>query len=655
MRLYARCFTLFLASWVGWYAFLVFLGAAGGLTVNEDLLRIIRNFTVWVMIRDILFFFVSQLFVLMLLSWLCFLAARGLQHIFDVSDRYASISTVFCLLVLLHVLNSLFFPVSRFAFFVAPTWAYPLLCVIAVVLGALCVIGCLRKVALLACFFSLSLFVVFYDKGGVVASNNQTAAISYQNKPNIIVIGIDALRPKELAYFERQHSVMPFLDGMLNYAEVFKQAYTPAARTHAAWVSILSGRYPYHNGARFNLTEDRLIDKQNLITHTLRSHGYRTVWGLDERRFNNIDESYGFDISVGPKVGAADFLITRLSDNPLVNLLSNTQVGKELFPYIYQNRANFVTYIPYRFNDELVGAMKGTQPVFLSAHLTLPHYPFINHLMVPVLPDKEINVHYRNYVSMLELVDRQLSDLFDKLSEAGFLDQAIVYFISDHGEGFPDVDEGLGKGNPYSEFKVNSYGHGTNVMTLSQYHVLLARVQFLGGEIVSSAREVDRLVSLIDISPDILDKLNLKSEYPLDGIALDKVDKNRYVVIESSYSNDAVSASRISQLEVLQQSAEAYYVAEDGRLLLREDMSDGFNRAKQRALIGSDGVMVAVFPDEKDNVFVIDLENKSWWPSHPYVPSHLSVWEKHLRSLCDFYMEDASFERKDLCALAHVE
>ncbi|WP_285260259.1 sulfatase-like hydrolase/transferase [Halopseudomonas bauzanensis] len=623
------------------------------IAANDEFLRVARNFSVGALVLDVFLFFGVQLLLIMVVSWVAVLSARGLQVLFDFSDCRASLTSVLGFVVLLHLLNSLLFPVSRTAFPMAGVWVQFIIIIVSVCLIGVALFASLRRHRFLLLLI-MATMLAFYacDISFSTSATEREKVYTSESKPNVIIIGVDALRPKELEYFGGRRNVMPFLDSFLQRAEVFSQCYTPAARTHAAWVSILSGRYPYHHGARFNLTEDKLIDKENLLTHALKNEGYRTVWGLDERRFNNIDESYGFDAVVGPKIGAADFLIAKFSDNPIVNLLSNIKFAKQLFPYIYLNRANFVTYIPYRFNDELVEAMKGDAPVFLSAHLTLPHYPFVNHLMNPVSDSVEGGVHYRNYLSMLELVDRQLSNLFGKLHEAGFLQNAIVYLISDHGEGFPSVDDGLMKGNPYSEFQVDSYGHGTNVMTLSQYHTLLGRVEFVDGLVVSEARKSSRLSSLIDIAPDVSRRLGVSSNYLFDGLALDVVYPDRYVVLESSFSNDAVSASRINQLEILQQSADAYYVAEDGRLLLRGALYQEFNRAKQRAVIGSDGVMVAVFPDENESVFVVDIPNSTWWPSHPHVPLDSSVWRKHLGRLCDFYKEDITFEKSKLCLLS---
>ncbi|MDH5796859.1 MAG: sulfatase-like hydrolase/transferase, partial [Anaplasmataceae bacterium] len=650
MRLFSRCLVLFFCVWIGWLLFLILPGSSLGVeTINKDFLRIMHNFTAWPLITDTLLFLISQWLLLIFISWFAFLTARGLQLIFKFSEWVAASTSVAIIITSLHFLNSILYPISTTAFAINESWAYPLLAILCFFLLAFALLACLRQHRLIAPTLSLFILVLVpaYWSELVNTPTAQANATQTQNTPNILIIGVDALRPSELTYFGGEHNVMPFLDQLLQRSEVFTQNYTPAARTHAAWVALLSGRYPYHNGARFNLTEDHLIDKKKLITHTLKQHGYRTVWGLDERRFNNISESYGFDVAVGPKVGAADFLITKFSDNPIVNLLSNTQIGAILFPYIYLNRGNFVTYIPYQFNEDLVNAMRGEKPVFLSAHLTLPHYPFINHLMKPIVLDEKASIYYRNYLSMLELSDRQLINLFDKLSKQGFLENTLVYLISDHGEGFPDVDKGLGKGNAYSDFKVDSYGHGTNVLTLSQYHTLMARIKFQNGEIVSRPRRSEKLTALVDIAPDIINQLGIGNSYNFDGYSLDSL-ADRTVILESSFSNDAVSSSRINQLQVLQQSAEAYYVAKDGRLLLQGDLYNGFNQAKQRALIGSDGVMVAIFPDEKEHAFVVDIAQNTWWPSIPYVPLD-NRWHRHLQELCQFYKDDISFDQKNLC------
>ena len=61
-------------------------------------------------------------------------------------------------------------------------------------------------------------------------------------------------------------------------------------------------------------------------------HGYQTIYATDEVRFANIDQSFGFDQLITPPIGAADFLLGKAGDLPLVNLVSPTRVGAPAVP-----------------------------------------------------------------------------------------------------------------------------------------------------------------------------------------------------------------------------------------------------------------------------------------------------------------------------------
>ena len=90
----------------------------------------------------------------------------------------------------------------------------------------------------------------------------------------------------------------------------------------------------YDNGAVFNLIDNgyRNTEMTTLATR-LKNAGYETVYATDEKRFSNIDESFGFDSILGPPMGAADFLLGTINDFPFSNLIVNTRLGRILFPY----------------------------------------------------------------------------------------------------------------------------------------------------------------------------------------------------------------------------------------------------------------------------------------------------------------------------------
>lgn len=498
------------------------------------------------------------------------------------------------------------------------------------------------------CSFAVAVFVAFSFFLIPIIESESSPSQKESTRPNIIVLGVDALRPSELAYFKGKHNVTPFIDSLLRESEVYFPSYTPVARTHPAWVSILTGKYPARTGARFNLTEDSAISGR-FINAALRDEGYTTVWGLDERRFNSIDEEYGFDEVVGPAMGAADFVITKISDIPPINVFINTPIGKYLFPFNYNNRGNYVTYVPYLFNDELLRSLDTGSPLFLAAHLCLPHYPFINNLMplVDVDLEGEVPSTYPRYLSMLSLVDKQVEDLFNKLANAGHLDNTIIYLVSDHGEAFSGIDAKLRSGNPYASFEMDAYGHGTNVMSLPQYSVLISKIKFEDGKVKSASSKNHRLSSLIDIAPDIAKELEI--DFDADGIPLSVAPTDRNVFIESSFSPKAVSESRINEIALLQQAMDAYTVNNKGELRMQASLYKALSEGKQRAVIDSQALLVAVFPDEEDSALVLDTNSAVWWPSIASVPGELDGWRKALSDLCRFYSDDGTFKHQKLC------
>jgi len=648
MNDYKKCVAISLLFWVVWYVALSSSLPAGVENINISFVRIWQNFSNVALVFDLLFFVFSQVFLLLLLAFFVFLIKESFQVVLGVSSSVGMLVGGISVFLSFSLINSLFYPLSSFSFFVRKGWVDIALLLIFFSVAIILVLASLRSKRVALCSFMLSLFFAFsFIFVPMVESDTPSSAVK-SKKPNIIVLGVDALRPSELAYFQGEHDVTPFIDSLLEKSEVYFPSFTPVARTHPAWVSILTGKYPVHTGARFNLTESSAISGR-FINDVLRERGYKTIWALDERRFNSINESYGFDEVVGPAMGAADFVITKISDIPPVNVFTNTPIGKYLFPFNYNNRGNYVTYVPYLFNDEILESIGSSDSFFMAAHFCLPHYPFINNLMplVDLDLDGDVPFTYPRYLSMLSLVDKQIKDLFNKLADRGLLDNTIVYLVSDHGESFSGVDEKLTSGNPYASFEMDAYGHGTNVMSLPQYNVLISKVRFKEGKVYNIPSKNRRLSSLIDIAPDIAKEL--KIDFDADGFPLSVTSKGRSVFIESSFSPKAVSESRINEIALLQQAMDAYTVNDDGELRMQSSLYDALSEGKQRAIINSQGLLVAVFPDEAQSALVLDTKDAVWWPSVASVPDKLDGWRKALFDLCRFYKDDPTFKHETMC------
>ena len=127
---------------------------------------------------------------------------------------------------------------------------------------------------------------------------------------------------------------------------MFKDTTTPAARTFSSWTAILTGRPPTITGARFNLAERSSVRANPTFADVLQDLGYQTIYSTDEVRFANIDESFGFDQVVTPRIGASDFLIGTYNELPLSSLVINTRIGQWLFPFSAANRGVATMFQP---------------------------------------------------------------------------------------------------------------------------------------------------------------------------------------------------------------------------------------------------------------------------------------------------------------------
>lgn len=314
-----------------------------------------------------------------------------------------------------------------------------------------------------------------------------------QAQRNVILIGIDSLSQRVL---QAHPEAMPQFQGLYRQAVAHTNAWSPMGRTCPTWLSILSGRAPADHGGIFNLRHPDQVDRSGMLPSELRQRGYATVFGLDERRFCSIDETFGFDAVVGPDHGALDFLIQKFNDSPLVNLFLQTGLSAGLLPHSRLNVAAHATYPAADFVEAVrqAGASQHKR-LFMAVHLESAHYPYVARDARRVLESE--NRFLSEHVNALTVVDEQIALLMKGLQEAGRLDDALVVFVSDHGESFGEIRKIHKLGQPVLEAQI--YGHGTSVVMPEQNHVVLAYLHYRNGQVVNRPQTVDRMVSLLDL------------------------------------------------------------------------------------------------------------------------------------------------------------
>lgn len=312
---------------------------------------------------------------------------------------------------------------------------------------------------------------------------------------NVILIGVDSLSEP---LWRQEQQRLPTITRLIQQSQFYESAYTPLGRTFPAWVTILTGKVPAEHRALFNLRSLDGVVRDALLPQDLRQQGYRTVYGIDERRFNNIDTRFGFDALVGPKTGALDFTIQTFNDTPLTNFLLQTPLGHWLLPLSYINVASVNNYDAQGFVNRVLAATDGPQPLFLAVHFLSGHFPYTTRHAPWRYPGSR---GFRaRHVEGLAVADRQIAELLSGLKNSGRLDDALVVILSDHGEA-------LGEPEPLQDLAGErvqhaTYGHGMDLISDMQNHIVLGTLQFKGGRPVNMPQsQTSPLVSLLDLRP----------------------------------------------------------------------------------------------------------------------------------------------------------
>ncbi len=426
-------------------------------------------------------------------------------------------------------------------------------------------------------------------------------------KPHLILIGIDSLR-NDVVGEGRGVGVTPHVDAFLrDGTHRFLEATTPLARTYPSWVATLTGRYPKHTGAREDLIGTGALHPFETLAQTARRAGYHTVWAMDEVRFSNIDESYGFDQRITPTIGIADFMLGKANDFPLSNLVANTWVGRLLFPATYGNRAAAHTYRPQTFVDWLDDEVQPQGPTLLAVHLTLPHHPFHWAEASNRVFSLDTDTAYR-YMNCVIAADAQFGSLMAALERKSMLENAIVVLLSDHGEalGVPGVDTLL-QGREVLELldghRIELLGHGSTVFSSTQFATVLA-MRGYGKAAFPTAGVHREAVSMIDVAPTLADLAGMPSRPDYDGRSLrpllygdapgSAALADRVFFSETGFRTPMLNEKHINEAGLMGQAAPFFVMKENARLEVRSELLPRLLADKERAAFSRDWLLGAM-------------------------------------------------------------
>lgn len=298
--------------------------------------------------------------------------------------------------------------------------------------------------------------------GGELESFDATRAearpTSMTPKPPVIFITVDTLRADTLGQTVKGRQVTPVMDAFMEGAVSFTNAYSTAAGTDESIPALMTGMYPsdWHQYGVYFGVEPTLAEL--LVDNGYGSHAIVLLPWL------RIALVHGFDI-VDNSLGERHY-----RDESELTSAATTQLGLEA-----------------------LDARDPDRPFLLWVHFYDVHLPR------PLIPELKPWLGKDEYLHHAHLVDRAIGDFIEGVDERGLLDKAVMVLVADHGEA--NGEHGL-------------QTHGWNVWESIVRVPMGLRLPGI------RPRQIDEPVSIVDVTPTLLDYLRYEGVDGRDGRSL---------------------------------------------------------------------------------------------------------------------------------------
>ncbi|MBI1850868.1 MAG: sulfatase [Planctomycetes bacterium] len=313
---------------------------------------------------------------------------------------------------------------------------------------------------------------------------------------NLLVVVIDTLRADHLGCYGYGRDTSPRLDALAKESILYERCESQATWTLASTATILTGLYPFTHGlvkpSCGPLTPDAVT-----LAERLHDAGYATY----AYSANNVVTyasgfNQGFDrFETGkcPDAGRANEAFLPWIDEAAV-------AGKPFFLYVHY----FDPHHPY---DDPAGhfAKFGGQP---GVGIDSPDVPMKLFKGEPSgLAKTDVDALVAHYDGEIRFVDDKLGELIDRFRARGLLDNTLVVVTADHGEQF--LEHGWVR-------------HGNTVFEEETHVPLIVRIP---GE---AATRVASRVECADVTPTVLDLLDVRHDDELDGVSLRRIGRRAH-------------------------------------------------------------------------------------------------------------------------------
>ncbi|MCS6799315.1 MAG: sulfatase-like hydrolase/transferase [Myxococcota bacterium] len=281
------------------------------------------------------------------------------------------------------------------------------------------------------------------------------------DRPNVLLVLIDALRPDHLGVHGYRRPTSPRIDAFAAGAVRFERAYAQSSRSLRSIPSMMTGMYPTQIGFGPEYLWPTLLDENVTLAERLREHGWATAVVMGTDYFARVAGFFqGFD---------------DVWQSPLYRPPRDLPVTEGI--------------------ERLRRLQSQQRPWFLWVHLFNVHEEYlwdgIPSRFGPTLVDR--------YDTEITIADHEVGRMLDALERSGEADRTVVIVASDHGEAFGE------------------HGHRGHASTLYEEEVrsvLLVRAPGI------APRTVRERVGLFDLMPTVLNLAGIEVPRPMPARSL---------------------------------------------------------------------------------------------------------------------------------------
>jgi arylsulfatase A-like enzyme len=304
-------------------------------------------------------------------------------------------------------------------------------------------------------------------------------------RPNIILIVSDALRPDHLGCYGYGRPTSPTIDSLAQHGILFENAVAQAPWTKASFSSMFTSLYVFQH--KVTNWGSPMADSLETLAEILARHGYETACVM-----NMIGLHGRFRVLQGFKRVSAAGKLERdagISTTDAIELMKES--GEPFFLVLHY----FDTHRPYTPGSGFYQAVNGEalkDTLFESSKgVAKLHHP----------PPEVIEHEAALLDACIRYMDHCTGQVLSYLRDSGLEARTFVLFTADHGDGYWE------------------HGTGDHAKTVYDEEIRVPLIA-AGPEGYWKPRRIAEQVELIDLYPTILDLAGIEERPAIEGMSL---------------------------------------------------------------------------------------------------------------------------------------